>query len=187
MKKHVTLVALILLLTCIAQVASAVILNVHGPDNQNTRLEIELTDSIDSIMAKIEDKLGIPRSRQVLKYNDILLEEGRTLNDYGITADDTITLTVLGKDDPIVVPSEASETIDDTTEPATRWQQARVTGVHKWANVRDGAGLNYAVIDTLPLGEPLSLMYWRGEWCFVLYANETKAGWMYQSVISASN
>ena len=55
-------------------------------------LEVESGDSIDNVKDKIMNIAGIPPEDQDLYYNEILLENGRTLADYNIQKESTLTM-----------------------------------------------------------------------------------------------
>jgi hypothetical protein len=78
----------------------------------NRTFEVEPTDTIQNLKGKIQDQLNIPPETQVLVYEGVILDDVRTLSDYGISPLDTIDLQFVN---PAVSPVFVNNTYGEIT------------------------------------------------------------------------
>ena len=62
------------------------------PTGKTITLDVEVSDSVENIKQKVQDKEGIAANRQILFFAGTLLEDGRTIGDYNIVKEDSLIL-----------------------------------------------------------------------------------------------
>lgn len=82
--------------------AGAMTIFVNLPSSEQINLDVEASDNIENIRAKIQDARAIVLEDQYLYSTGIILDDGRTLADYGITKNVVLKAYVVG---PLAVTS----------------------------------------------------------------------------------
>jgi len=88
------LALLVMMISVLSVSAGAMQIGIKDEGNQVTMLEVEPTDRIEDVKAKIQDVLQIFPSCQKLIFANKQLEDGNTLQDYSIQKDSILALVV---------------------------------------------------------------------------------------------
>ena len=87
-------ICMVLMLAPISAKAMKIYVDLSITGEATLTLEVESGDSIDNVKEKIKNQTGYPKEQQILKYNETVLENGRTLADYNIQKEKTLVLSL---------------------------------------------------------------------------------------------
>jgi len=124
-----------------AQVSSGMPLYVLQPTYSTLTLDVEPSDTIENVKAKLQDSAGFAIESQYLYFGGTLLEDGRTLSDYSIGRGSTLPLVATAAFATTPLPNTAWNfgVNNMTAGSGTGWTLYQTSGTVDFSSFGNGA------------------------------------------------